>query len=66
MGKLFFIQSQRGTSTGEEGRFTGRVSSPPERSRQPTTFNGANDRSHHQLFESAIRMEKYLFLQKVR
>ena len=36
----------------------------PERYRRPSTFNSANEKSHCQLFESAIRFEKYLFLQK--
>ena len=36
-----------------------------ERSRRPTNCNGANDSSHHQLFEAAIRLEEYLFLQKL-
>ena len=32
----------------------------------PLTLNGANDRSHCQLFESAIRLGKCLFLQTLR
>ena len=31
----------------------------------PLTFDGANDSSHRQLLESAIRLGKYVFLQKL-
>ena len=37
-----------------------------ERYRRPSTFSGANERSHRKLFESAIRIALYLFLQKIR
>ena len=33
----------------------------PERSRHLSNFNGANDRSHRQLFESAIRFANIYF-----
>ena len=37
----------------------------PERYRRPATFNGATDRSHRQLRESAIILEQYELLQKL-
>ena len=33
----------------------------PERSRHLSTFNGANDCSHRELFTYAIRLEKHYF-----
>ena len=34
------------------------------RTLRATTFNGANDSSHRQLFESATRVGKYLIFEK--
>ena len=65
MGKNNVAYSRRGTlhrrrwSPNWEGHFF------PERSRQLSTFYGANDSSRRQLFESAIRLQKFVFLKKI-
>ena len=55
----------RGTLHQRRGSLHGYGRFFPERSRHFSTFNRANDSSHRQLFESAIRLETYIYFAKV-